>query len=84
MSQLQPLEGDPVSQPSHYRMYPGVEVIDLTKHMNFCLGNVVKYAARADFKGKPLEDLRKARTYLDIEIERREQLETEPPDFDFN
>lgn len=67
-------DADPVMMPAHYRAYPGIEVIDLTKHMNFCLGNVVKYAARADFKGNPLEDLRKARNYLDIEIDRREQL----------
>lgn len=63
---------DPVTTPAHYTAFPGVEVIDLTKHLNFCLGNVVKYVARADLKGDALQDLRKAQQYLAIEIERRE------------
>ena len=63
---------DPIEKPAHYNQFPGVEVIDLTKWLNFPMGNVVKYVARADFKGNALEDLRKARTYLDIEIAKRE------------
>jgi hypothetical protein len=63
---------DPVNNPSHYRWLPGdVEVIDITEHMGFCLGNVIKYVLRADHKGKPVEDLRKARYYLDRELKRR-------------
>lgn len=65
--------GDPVNSPAHYRWLPnGVEVIDITETLGFCLGNVVKYTLRADHKGKPLEDLRKARWYLDREIANRE------------
>ena len=64
---------DPVNHPSHYRWLPGdIEVIDITEHMSFPLGNVVKYVLRADHKGKPLEDLRKAAWYLQREIARRE------------
>lgn len=38
--------------------------------MNFCLGNAMKYIWRANHKGKPIEDLRKAKQYLEIEIAR--------------
>lgn len=62
---------DPVNHPPHYRWLP-VEVIEITERLNFCLGNVIKYVLRADHKGKPVEDLKKARWYLDREIARRE------------
>lgn len=66
------LQADPVNHPSHYTQYKGVEVIDLTEQMNFNRGNAVKYLCRAGFKGSDteLEDLNKARWYLDREIER--------------
>jgi hypothetical protein len=65
---------DPVNHPTHYTAHPsGVECIQVTKHMGFCLGNAVKYIWRADLKANALEDLRKARWYLDREIERREK-----------
>jgi hypothetical protein len=63
---------DPVNAPSHYRWLPnGIEVIEITETLNFNMGNVVKYVMRADHKGKSLEDLKKARWYLDRELERR-------------
>lgn len=61
---------DPVNSPEHYRWLP-VEVIEITEHFNFRLGNALKYIMRADHKGKPIEDLKKARWYLDREISRR-------------
>jgi hypothetical protein len=63
---------DPV-QPPHYD-FPGVQVISLTEHLNFCRGNVVKYVARAGRKSpsSELEDLRKAAWYLQREIARLE------------
>ena len=62
---------DPVKQPKHYTQHPsGVECITVTEHMNFCLGNAVKYIWRADLKGG-LEDLQKARWYVEREIARR-------------
>lgn len=63
---------DPVHRPTHYRMNPrGIEVIDITENLNFCLGNVVKYVLRADHKGEPMQDLEKAAWYLRREIDRR-------------
>ena len=61
---------DTVNHPKHY-MNGGIETIDFieAKGLDFCLGNVVKYVARAGHKGDKLEDLKKARWYLDREIE---------------
>jgi hypothetical protein len=62
---------DPVTRPKHYTTHPsGVECITVTEHMNFCLGNAVKYIWRAGEKGDIIEDLKKARWYLDREIAR--------------
>jgi len=64
---------DVVNHPAHYTEHPsGVECIQVTEHMNFCIGNAVKYLWRADMKGNPVEDLKKARWYIDREIKRRE------------
>ena len=66
-------KGDPVNHPDHYNWLPkGIEVIDITEALNFCLGNAVKYILRADHKGKPVEDLKKAVWYLEREIANRE------------
>lgn len=63
---------DPINHPSHYTSHPsGVECIDITEHMGFNLGNVVKYVWRADVKGSAIDDLRKAVWYLEREIARR-------------
>lgn len=68
------LSSDNVSHPSHYAdgWSNGAEVIDLTEHLSFCAGNVVKYVCRAGRKDpdKHVEDLEKARWYLDREIAR--------------
>jgi hypothetical protein len=62
---------DPVSRPVHYNSHPsGIECIQITEHMSFCLGNAIKYVWRADLKGG-IEDLEKARWYIDREIQRR-------------
>lgn len=62
---------DVVNHPDHYKV-GGIETIDFieAKKLNYHLGNVVKYITRADHKGKRLEDLKKAKWYLDREIER--------------
>jgi len=71
-------EEDPVNHPPHYTSHPsGVECIEVTRHMGFNLGNVLKYVWRADLKGKAIEDLEKAQFYLADEIQRREHLEIE-------
>ena len=57
--------------PPHYQAHPsGIECIEITEHMNFCLGNAIKYIWRAGLKNNAIEDLEKARWYLDREIER--------------
>lgn len=67
-------KNDPVNHPAHYTSHPsGVECIQVTEHMSFNLGNVVKYLWRADEKGAPLQDLEKARWYLDREISFRKR-----------
>lgn len=73
-----------VSHPDHYtwlKEVAGVEVIDITRHMNFDLGNVIKYVMRAghkheegmDDEDKRIEDLKKAQWYLEDEIQRIER-----------
>lgn len=63
---------DAVTHPTHYTR-GGLEVIDAIEawDLNFRLGNVVKYVARCEHKGKALEDLEKAKWYLDREIQKR-------------
>jgi len=60
-----------VNHPSHYTSHPsGVECIAITEHMNFNLGNAMKYIWRAGLKGEALEDLKKAAFYINREISR--------------
>lgn len=62
-----------VNHPKHYNNHAsGVECIQITEHMSFCLGNVMKYIWRSDHKNG-LEDLKKAKWYLNREIELREK-----------
>ena len=74
---------DNVNHPPHYTWLKdkcGIEVIDITRHMDFDLGNVVKYVLRQGLKSeegmsnteKALEDLKKARWYLDDKIKQIE------------
>lgn len=61
-----------VEHPRHYTSHPsGIECIQITEHMGFNLGNAIKYLWRADLKGAAVEDLNKARWYIDREIKRR-------------
>ena len=71
------MKNDPVTHPSHYTSGK-IEVIDFItdQNLDFCLGNVVKYVSRAGKKEeegktiteKQIEDLKKARFYLDFKI----------------
>jgi hypothetical protein len=66
-------EHDPVNRPQHYVSHPsGVECITVTEHMTFNLGNAVKYIWRHGLKPTTdsLEDLKKARWYIEREIAR--------------
>ncbi len=65
-------ECDFVNHPSHYTSHPsGVECIEIARHMNYCLGNAVKYIWRADLKhDSTIQDLEKAQFYIKDELER--------------
>lgn len=66
------LAGTDPTSPAHYD-FNGVQVIDITRHLSFPLGNVVKYVTRAGRKGDVLEDLLKAQVYLTWAIEDAEK-----------
>lgn len=74
------MNNDAVKHPSHY--VGNIETIDFIKdklgwgHIFYCIGNVIKYASRYDKKGKPLEDLQKAETYLQWAIDELNDEET--------
>lgn len=53
-----------VNHPAHYSRYP-IEPIVICRWLGFDLGNVVKYLARAHYKGRELEDCQKALWYLE-------------------
>ena len=76
-------EDENVSHPSHYTWLKelcGIEVIDITRHMDFDLGNAIKYILRAgrkpiatefvsaDFLGAGIQDLKKALFYINDKI----------------
>ena len=66
---------DLVNHPAHYTSHPsGVECITVTEHMGFCIGNAVKHLWRADEKGAAIQDLEKARWYVDREIDLRRRM----------
>ena len=63
---------DQINNPEHYggaeNIYEAIKVIEAWD-LDFCLGNVIKYIARAGKKGDALQDLKKAKWYLDHELE---------------
>lgn len=70
---------DKVNHPSHYcwlKELCGIEVIDITRHLDFDLGNAIKYILRAGHKSeegynnvdKEIEDLQKAVFYINDKI----------------
>lgn len=69
------LEVSQVDHPTHYRKDSGFEAIDVIEawDLGFNLGNAVKYISRTGLKDpkKEIEDLEKARWYIDREIQRR-------------
>lgn len=82
---------DRVNHPRHYTWLKdkcGIEVIDITRHMDFDLGNVIKYVLRAGHKhsadmsyiDKEIEDLEKAQWYLNDKIKELEKFREEITD----
>lgn len=63
-------EFDPIERPAHYT-FSAIEPIDVIEawKLCFCLGNAVKYIGRAGRKDDLLQDLKKARWYLDRKIQ---------------
>lgn len=66
---------DMVNHPDHYTV-GGVETLDVieaklsqSEFQGYCLGNILKYLMRAGYKGKQLEDLKKAQFYLNRMID---------------
>jgi hypothetical protein len=68
------VQHDSVNRPKHYN-FSAIEPIDVIEAwgLGFHLGNTVKYIARAEHKGSALEDLKKARWYLDRKIAQLEK-----------
>lgn len=64
---------DQVNHPKHYTSHPsGIEAIQVTRHMNFNLGNAMKYLWRAGLKNpdETVQDLEKAIFYIYDEIKK--------------
>ncbi len=71
LSIRKPKEANPVDQPDHYNK-GAIEAIEAIKasmpeheFKGYLKGNALKYLWRYDYKGKPVEDLRKCRWYID-------------------
>ena len=73
------LKEERINHPSHYTWLKdkcGIEVIDITRHLDFDTGNAIKYLLRAGHKSeegyldieKEIEDLNKARWYIEDKI----------------
>lgn len=64
---------DPVSSPSHYTRF-AIEPITfiMANELPFDTGNIIKYVTRAPYKGKEIEDLKKARRMIDMKIDQLE------------
>lgn len=79
---------DPIAHPSHYRLFPDLEVVGairkmltLREYRGYLKGNILKYRLRAGKKGAPekaLEDIRKSMQYEEF----LNELEAETPDND--
>lgn len=69
------MKPEAVHHPAHYggedNTYEAIKVIEAW-NLDFCLGNAVKYISRHEHKGVPLQDLKKARWYLDRRIAQME------------
>lgn len=79
MTRNERVKTDNVNHPGHYtwlREVAGIEVIDITRHLSFDIGNAIKYLLRAgrkqdgllDNEEKTIEDLQKAIWYINDQI----------------
>lgn len=84
---------DNYRQPDHYKLkgldIESIKVIesvvdeDENGYLNYCIGNILKYAIRCKKKGQLLSDLNKIKVYCDFAIERIEKEEKRPEDKGF-
>jgi hypothetical protein len=66
-------KGDAIN-PAHYKSHPsGIQAIDVIEHMPFNVGTAVKYLWRLGLKDDAIQELKKARWYIDREIAKREK-----------
>jgi len=67
-----------INHPKHYNS-GSIETIEYLKELgvaeDFCVGNAIKYLSRYKHKGKPIEDLKKAKWYIDYCIKLKEERE---------
>ncbi|MDE2024901.1 MAG: DUF3310 domain-containing protein [Patescibacteria group bacterium] len=76
---------DDVYNPKHYNSSEAkcskcknpIECIDVTRHLNFNIGNAIKYFWRYELKSNPIEDLEKAVWYIKDEIKRLKEKKQE-------
>lgn len=65
-----PIE-EKVNHPKHYNGHPsGIECITIVEHLSFNVGNAIKYLWRAGLKDAHIQDLEKAKWYVEREIQR--------------
>ena len=69
---------DNVNHPAHYEANGPFECIELAQHYDFCLGNAIKYVWRHQSKGHALEDLAKAKWYVEREAKHLNSIICEP------
>lgn len=74
-----PKNSDRVNHPAHYTSLgvncscgKPIECIDVTRNLNFNIGNAIKYLWRCDLKENAIEDLKKAIWYINDEIKKRD------------
>jgi Protein of unknwon function (DUF3310) len=68
------VRGGAVNHPTHYNDHPsGVEAIDIIEEFPFNIGTAIKYLWRCGLKEAPMRELKKARWYVEREIQRRER-----------
>jgi len=69
-----------VDSPKHYNS-GSIETIDYIESLgigeDFCAGNAIKYLSRYKHKGTPLQDLYKAKWYVDRMISQYEEAQKE-------
>lgn len=66
---------DNINHPKHYTSHPsGIECIEITRHLNFNIGNAIKYLWRCGLKdgNATTQDLKKALWYINDEVKRLE------------